>query len=94
MMKRTFSFLSVLALGSAMLHAAPQLYDITLTSAEKFTQCRIAYESETSVKFTGINKAGKEVTKEVKASSILLKKEVKTKKPVKEQTPAQEEKEP
>ena len=93
-MKRTFSFLSVLALGSAMLHAAPQLYDITLTSAEKFTQCRIAYESETSVKFTGINKAGKEVTKEVKASSILLKKEVKTKKPVEEQTPAQEEKEP
>lgn len=94
MMKRTISFLSILAFGSAMLHAAPQLYDITLTTAEKFTQCRIAYESETTVKFTGLNKAGKEVTKEVKTSSILLKKEAKAKKATKPQATTKEVEEP
>ncbi|MDO4750970.1 MAG: hypothetical protein Q4A24_02580 [Akkermansia sp.] len=75
-MKRPFSFLAVLALGTAMLQAAPQLYDITLTSAERFTQCRITYETDTLVKFRGTDKTGKEVTKEVKASAILVRKEV------------------
>lgn len=78
-MKRPFSFLAILALGSAMLQAAPQLYDITLSNAEKFTQCKIAFETDSTIKFTGTNKKGEVVTKEVKTSSVLFKKEVKAK---------------
>lgn len=83
-MKRPFSFLAILALGTAMLQAAPQLYDITLSNAEKYTQCKIAFESDTTIKFTGTNKKGETVTKEVKASSVLYKREVKAKEPKKE----------
>ena len=90
-MKRPISFLAILALGSAMLQAAPQLYDITLSNAEKYTQCKIAYESDTTVKFTGINKKGEKVTKEVNTSSVLYKKEVKAKPAKKEAAPAAEE---
>ncbi|MBR5213343.1 MAG: hypothetical protein IKV92_03685 [Akkermansia sp.] len=78
-MKRPLSFLAILALGSAMLQAAPQLYDITLSNAEKFTQCKIAFETDSTIKFTGTNKKGEVVTKEVKTSSVLFKKEVKAK---------------
>ena len=97
-MKHPFSFLAILALGTAMLQAAPQLYDITLSNAEKFTQCKISFETDSTIKFTGFNKKGEEVTKEVKASSVLFKKEVKAKapkvkkedKPAVEETPAEE----
>ena len=78
-MKRPISFLAILALGTAMLQAAPQLYDITLSNAEKYTQCKIAFETDSTVKFTGTNKKGEVVTKEVKSASILFKKEVKAK---------------
>lgn len=91
-MKRPISFLAILALGSAMLQASPQLYDITLNSAEKFTQCRISFESDSTIKFTGTNKKGEVVTKEVKASSILFKREVKAKaKKAEKTTPEVEE---
>ena len=85
-MKRPISFLAILAFGAAILQAAPQLYDITLSNAEKFTQCRIAYETDTLIKFTGTDKKGNVVTKEVKASSVLFKKEVATKAPKTEKT--------
>ncbi len=80
-MKRPISFLSILVFGAALLQAAPQLYDITLSNADKFTQCRIAYETDSLIKFTGTDKKGNVVTKEVKASSVLFKKEVATKAP-------------
>lgn len=94
-MKRPFSILAILAFGSAILQASPQLYDITLSTAERFTQCRIAYSTGSSVKFTGTDKNGKTVTKTVKKSSILVQREVKTivkkteeDKPEAEETPA------
>ena len=89
-MKRPISFLAILALGTAMLQAAPQLYDITLSNAEKFTQCKIAFETDSTIKFTGTNKKGEVVTKEVKSSSVLFKKEVKAKvqAPTTEEAPA------
>lgn len=89
-MKRPISFLAILALGTAMLQAAPQLYDITLSNAEKYTQCKIAYESDSTIKFTGTNKKGEKVTKEVQISSVLIKKEVKAKAPKKAAAPAAE----
>ena len=76
-MKRPFSFLAILALGTTLLQAAPQLYDITLSNAERYTQCKITYETDSVVKFRGTDKNGKVVTKEVKASSVLVRKEVK-----------------
>ena len=76
-MKRPFSFLAILALGTAMLQAAPQLYDITLSNAERYTQCKITYETDSVIKFRGTDKSGKVVTKEVKASSVLVRKEAK-----------------
>ena len=60
-----------------MLQAAPQLYDITLSNAERYTQCKITYETDSVIKFRGTDKSGKVVTKEVKASSVLVRKEVK-----------------
>ena len=89
-MKRPISFFAILALGTAMLQAAPQLYDITLDNEEKYTQCKIAYESASTIKFTGTNKKGKKVTKEVDTASVLIKKEVKAKEPKKEAKPATE----
>lgn len=89
-MKRPISFFAILALGAAMLQAAPQLYDITLDNEEKYTQCKIAYESDSTIKFTGTNKKGKKVTKEVDTASVLIKKEVKAKEPKKEAKPATE----
>lgn len=83
-MKRSLSLFSILLMGVGFAQAAPQLYDITLSNAEKFTQCRIAYETESLIKFTGTDKKGNVVTKEVKASSVLLKKEVATKAPKKD----------
>lgn len=75
-MKRPVFLLALLTCGASMLQAA-QLYDITLSSAEKFTQCQIKYRGTSITKFTGKNKKGDEVTMEVKTSSILLMKEAK-----------------
>lgn len=75
-MKRPFFFLALLVGSASWLHAT-QLYDITLSTAEKFTQCQIKYRGTAMTKFTGKNKKGEEVSMEVKTSSILLMKEVK-----------------
>lgn len=75
-MKRPFFSLALLVCSISSLQAA-QLYDITLSTAEKFTQCQIKYRGTSMTKFTGKNKKGEEVTKEVKTSSILMMKEVK-----------------
>jgi len=75
-MKRPFFTLALLSLSACVLHAQ-QLYDITLTSAEKFTQCRLVYKGHSKTIFSGRDKSGAEVTKEVKSTSILMMKPVK-----------------
>ena len=74
-MKRPAFLLAMLACGASLLQAA-DLYDITLTNAQKYTSCRISYTSGGKTKFTGKDKSGKTVTMTVKTSSILSKKEV------------------
>lgn len=73
-MKRPIYLLAMLAWGAALAQA--DLYDITLSNAQKYTQCSVAYKGASTTKFTGTNKAGKVVTMEVKTSSILMMKEV------------------
>lgn len=73
-MKRPIFILAMLACGASLLQAA-DLYDITLTNAKKYTQCRIHYSGSTT-KFSGTDSTGKQVTLEIKSSSILMKKEV------------------
>lgn len=70
-MKKTSLFLSLLALSVSMAQAAP-VYTITLTSAERFTDCSVIYKSGDTTKFRGKNKAGKTITKEVPNSSIIM----------------------
>ncbi len=74
-MKRPTFLLAMLACGASLLQAA-DLYDITLTNAQKYTSCRISYTAGGMTKFTGKDQSGKTVTLTVKTSSILLKKEV------------------
>lgn len=85
MIKRPSFLFALLACGTAMLHAA-QLYDITLTNAEKYTQCRISYRGSATTRFTGTDKGGKLVTKEVRTSSILAMREVEAKQAEEEPT--------
>lgn len=88
-MKRPFSIFSLLVLSAAALHAAP-MYTIYLSNTERFTECTVIYRSDTTTKFRGKNRAGKEVTKEIPSSSILSMREVET--PAKaENTPAKSE---
>ncbi|MBQ7023217.1 MAG: hypothetical protein IJN29_06525 [Akkermansia sp.] len=77
-MKRHAFLFTVLTCGASLLQAA-DTYDITLTNAQKYTDCRISYESGSKTKFTGKDKSGKEVTLTVNTSSILMKKEVEEK---------------
>lgn len=70
-MKKMSLFLSLLALSVSMAQAAP-VYTITLTSAERFTDCSVIYKSGDTTKFRGKNKAGKTITKEVPNSSIIM----------------------
>lgn len=74
-MKRPTFLLAILACGASLLNAA-DVFDITLSNAKRYTQCRIVYEAGGNTKFTGYDRAGKEVTLEVKTSSILDKREV------------------
>lgn len=87
-MKRHAYLFTALTCGASLLQAA-DTYDITLTNAQKYTDCRISYESGSQTKFTGKDKSGKEVTLTVNTTSILLKKEIEDK-PV----PAKETEEP
>lgn len=86
-MKRTSLLFSLLLCGAPLLHAA-DFYDITLSNAKKYTQCRILYSGSNVTKFTGKDRSGKTVTMEVKSSSILMKKEVAEIKPAEEPKPA------
>lgn len=74
-MKRPFFSLALAVCASSMLNAA-QLYDITLSNAQKYSQCTILYGGSTMTRFTGKDRSGNVVTKEVKTSTILLKKPV------------------
>ncbi len=88
-MKRPTFLLAILACGASLLNAA-DVFDITLSNAKRYTQCRIVYEAGGNTKFTGYDRAGKAVTLEVKTSSILDKREA-APKPVKKATPAEPE---
>lgn len=74
-MKLPISIFAGLLLGSAILQAAPQLYDITLLDNQKFTQCRIAYETDNEIKFRGLDQNGKNVTKTIKKKDLFIKRE-------------------
>lgn len=87
-MKKSTLLLTLLALGASFAQAA-QLYTITLTSAERFTDCTVIYKSSSTTKFRGTNNAGKTVTKEVPTQNIIMMREV-----VKEEEPAKTEEAP
>lgn len=74
-MKRPLFSLALAVCATSLLQGA-QLYDITLSNAQKYTQCTISYSGSTMTKFTGKDRSGATVTKEVKTSSILFKKKV------------------
>ncbi|MBE6415206.1 MAG: hypothetical protein E7032_01575 [Akkermansiaceae bacterium] len=74
-MKNTSLLLSLLALGFSMAQAA-QVYTITLTSAERFTDCTVIYKSSSTTKFRGKDKAGKTVTREIPTGNIIMMREV------------------
>lgn len=74
-MKRPL-FTLALAICATSLMQAAQLYDITLSNAQKYSQCTVHYAGSTMTKFTGKDRSGATVTKEVKTASILLKKPV------------------
>lgn len=90
-MKRTLFSLALLSLSACVLNAQ-QLYDITLSSAEKFSQCQLLHKGHSKTIFSGKDKSGAVVTMEVKTSSILMMKPVKAEaKPVKsDPSPASE----
>ena len=73
-MKKTALILSLLALSATFAQAAE--YNITLTSAERFTDCTVIYKSSTSTKFRGKDKSGKMVTKEVPTSNVIMMREI------------------
>ena len=73
-MKKTSIFLSLLAMGLTVAQAAQ--YNITLTTAERFSDCTVIYKSSSSTKFKGKNKAGKTVTKVVPTKDIIMMREV------------------
>ncbi len=84
-MKKSSLLFSFFALGFSISQAAQ--YTITLTSAERFTDCTVIYKSSSTTKFRGIDKTGKKVIKEIPSSSIIMMREVITEKPEQE-TPA------
>lgn len=84
-MKKTSLILSLLALSATLVQAAE--YNITLTNAERFTDCTVIYKGSNTTKFRGKNKAGKEVTREVPTNTIIMMREVV--KEEEEKTPAE-----
>ena len=85
-MKKTALILSLLALSVSYLQAAE--YNITLTSAERFTDCTVIYKSSSSTKFRGKDKSGKDVTKEVPTSNIIMMREIVKEEEEPEEAPA------
>lgn len=88
-MKLPISIFAGLLLGSALLHAAPQLYDITLLDNQKFTQCRISFETDSKIKFQGIDQNGKSVTKTIDKKDLFIKREATKVEAPKKDTPAE-----
>lgn len=74
-MKRPLFTLALAVCASSLLQGS-QLYDITLSNAQKYSQCTIHYAGSTMTKFTGKDRSGATVTKEIKTASILLKRPV------------------
>lgn len=69
-MKRTLITLALTAcLGT--LASAKQLYNITLSNSEQYTECALTIQSDTDTTFRGKDAAGKLVTKAVSNSEIL-----------------------
>ena len=74
-MKRTLSLFALLAMSAPLVSAAT-VYTIHLSNAERFSDCTIIYRSDTTTKFKGINRNGKEVIKEIPTTSIMYMAEV------------------
>ena len=70
------SFLIALLACGASYVASAEVYNITLSNAQRYTQCRIIYSTDSTTKFRGLDRSGREVTLEVRTSSILVKREV------------------
>ena len=92
-MKKSSLILTLLMLGINVAQAA-QMYTITLTTAERFTDCTVAYKSSSTTKFTGKDKNGKQVTREVPTSSIIMMREVTNAGPDMEEIPTIPSEEP
>ncbi len=85
-MKRPLSIFATITLMTAVLEAAP-MYTIHLSNSERFTECTVIYKSDTTTKFRGKNRNGKEVVKEIPSSSIMAMRETGVSTPAKnEQT--------
>lgn len=63
---------------ASVLSAAP-MYTIHLNNSEQYTECTVVYRSDTTTKFRGKDKSGKNVTKEVPSATILAMREVQAK---------------
>lgn len=70
------SFLIALLACGASYVATAEVYNITLTNSQRYTQCRIIYSTDSTTKFRGLDRSGREVILEVRTSSILVKREV------------------
>lgn len=85
-MKKSTLFLTLIGLGATLAQAA-QVYTITLTSGERFTDCTVNYKSSDTTRFSGTDKNGKKVTKTVPHSTIINMREVIRETPQEEATP-------
>lgn len=74
-MKKSTLFLTLFGLGATLAQAA-QVYTITLTSGERFTDCTVSYKGSDMTRFTGTDKNGKKVTKSVAHNTIINMREV------------------
>lgn len=89
-MKKSTLFLTLFGLSATLAQAA-QVYTITLTSGERFTDCTVNYKSTDTTKFTGTDKNGKIVTKAVPHNTIINMREVIRETPKEEETPTPQE---
>ncbi len=62
-------FLSILAMTISLVQAE-QVYNITLTTGESYTNCTITEKSETDTQFSGTDKEGNKISKKVPTSNI------------------------
>ena len=62
-------FLSILAMTISLVQAE-QVYNITLTTGESYTNCTITEKGETDTQFSGTDKEGNKISKKVPTSNI------------------------